>query len=404
MLMSSEIQYITTTEQLVAFCQDFRQDCLTQTAPFMTVDTEFVRRSTYWARPALIQIASPHRVGLIDVVANNLGLAALKSLFVDQKIVKVFHSCRQDCEIILQLLGVLPTPLYDTQIAAMAMGFGESVSYETLVSQYLNIKLDKTQQFTNWLLRPLSPAQIQYAAKDVIHLRCIYEKMQQALTTQQRCDWIEEEMQALVNSAFILNPQDAWKRLKIRALSRKIDSVKFTQILQKIAAWRETQAQTQNIPRLRILSDEIIIDAAITLANSELITQKIDKIFLKKTHLFLHENPSLYQILKETLQQPLEPMSVDQTDRLEKKKTLSPNKIPLFNLLCLVLNSRAEHLKIVSKLLTTPAEIEQYLIEPNYNANFLQGWRWQMFGEDAKGLKEGKKALYFEEYFKTTSL
>jgi ribonuclease D len=367
------------------------------------VDTEFVRRSTYWAKLALIQVAGPTMVGLIDVLSPELEMEAIKELLIDPDILKVFHSARQDFEVIWQSMKILPVPFYDTQIAAMACGFGDCVGYDALVSHYKEIKLDKSQQFTDWAIRPLKEEQLKYAAKDVIYLRQVYEGLLKELVKKQRTTWVKEEMNVLGDyKLYEINPREAWKRLKMRPVMKKIDLAKFAAFVQEIAAWREEQAQQKNIPRLWILKDENIFETALLIATQPKALKRIDHLLFKKGDKLPLEKDA-YNHLKSTLQKIVE-TSVGLETSFSFKKPLDTSLQPLFEFLCFFLKYRCEQLGIVNRLLTVPAEIEQFLLQDHFPASFLKGWRWENFGQEAKGFKEGKKAVYFNKEFKTIDI
>jgi ribonuclease D len=227
-------------------------------APFVAVDTEFMREQTFWPRLCLIQMAGNGTEVLIDSLAPGLDLTPLFELMVNERVLKVFHSARQDIEIVHHLARVIPHPIFDTQVAAMVCGFGEAVSYSMLVKRLLNRNLDKTSRFTDWSRRPLSERQLTYALGDVLHLRDLYPKLRAQLDKSERASWLSEEMAVLTDPAtYELHPEQAWKRLKMR-----VKTPKSLAVLMELAAWREREAQTQDVPRSRILKDEALYDIA----------------------------------------------------------------------------------------------------------------------------------------------
>ena len=227
-------------------------------APFVAVDTEFMREQTFWPRLCLIQIASDGTEALIDCLAPGLDLTPFFELMVNERVLKVFHSARQDIEIVHHLARVIPHPIFDTQVAAMVCGFGEAVSYSMLVKRLLNRNLDKTSRFTDWSRRPLSDRQLIYALGDVQHLRDLYPKLRAQLDKSERASWLNEEMGVLTDPAtYELHPEKAWRRLKMR-----IKTPKALAVLMELAAWREREAQSQDVPRARILKDEALYDIA----------------------------------------------------------------------------------------------------------------------------------------------
>ena len=224
---------IADTESLAAFCARLK------TAPYITVDTEFMREKTYWPQLCLVQVAGPEEAFAIDPLAPGIDLAPLFALMQDPAILKVFHAARQDVEIFTHLTGAVPTPLFDTQVAAMVCGFGDSVSYETLATQLARARIDKSLRFTDWSARPLTDRQLQYALSDVTHLRPVYEKLQKRLNRDGRAAWLGEEMALLTDPAtYRVEPEEAWRRLKPRTTSPR-----FLMVLKELAAWREREAQ-----------------------------------------------------------------------------------------------------------------------------------------------------------------
>src|SRR5271167_2344542 len=244
---------ITDSEALARFCR--RQEA----AGFVAVDTEFMRERTYWPILCLVQVAGPEEAVAIDALAPGIDLTLLLALMADESILKVFHAARQDIEIFFNLSGTVPKPLFDTQIAAMVCGFGDAVSYETLVSKLAQASLDKSSRFTDWSHRPLTERQIHYALADVVHLRTVYDRLQQQLASNGRAGWFAEEMAGLADAATYRNdPSEAWRRFRLRG---RVDA-RFFGVLREVAAWRETAAQQRNLPRGRIIRDEAILEIA----------------------------------------------------------------------------------------------------------------------------------------------
>ena len=249
---------ITTTDGLQAFCDK------AASAPYVTVDTEFLRERTYYSKLCLVQLAVPGKAEddavLVDPLAKGLSLEPLYDLFRNTDVVKVFHAARQDIEIFCVEGEVIPTPLFDTQVAAMVAGFGEQVGYETLVRKIAKAQLDKSSRFTDWSRRPLTEAQQAYALADVTHLRVIYEFLAGELEKSGRRPWVEEEISILTDpSTYRIEPEDAWQRVKTRT-----NSGKFLAIVRELAKFRETYAQTKNIPRNRVVKDDALLELAST--------------------------------------------------------------------------------------------------------------------------------------------
>ena len=258
------LKLVTKTEELAAICRDFA------VAHYVTVDTEFMRERTYWPILCLVQLGRPqldgesaedwHKNGavIVDPMAPGIDLAPLFKLMADESVLKVFHAARQDVEIFQNLAGEVPVPLYDTQVAAMVCGFGDQVGYETLVRKIVNAALDKSSRFTDWSRRPLSEKQLAYAIGDVTHLRDIYEALSSRVAAAGRTPWVAEEMGILTDPAtYITEPEDAWKRLKMRSPAPKLYTA-----ARALAAWREREAQRRNVPRNRVIKDDAIMELA----------------------------------------------------------------------------------------------------------------------------------------------
>ncbi|HYD69381.1 ribonuclease D, partial [Azospirillum sp.] len=243
---------ITTTSELDAFCRGLAG------ADYITVDTEFLREKTYYPQLCLIQVAGPDGAVAIDPLAEGIDLTSLLDVLVDPNVLKVFHAARQDVEIFFHLTGKIPHPLFDTQVAAMVCGFGESVGYETLVTKLAGARIDKSSRFTDWSARPLTERQLTYALSDVIHLRPAFEKLRKRLNRTGRAHWLEEEMAVLTNPAtYTVEPDTSWQRLKVRT-----NKPRFMAILKELAAWREREAQRRDLPRSRVLRDEALLEIA----------------------------------------------------------------------------------------------------------------------------------------------
>ena len=243
---------ITTTDELRRFCDSLAGN------PYVTVDTEFMRERSYWSKLCLVQLAGPNEAVAVDPLAEGIDLSPLYALMANPQIIKVFHAARQDVEIFVNATGVVPTPMFDTQVAAMVCGFGEAASYETLVDKLTGARVDKSSRFTDWSQRPLTDRQIEYGLADVTHLRVVYEKLKAQVEKNNRAEWVKEEMAVLLNPAtYVVQPQDAWRRLKLRS-----DKPRLRALLREIAAWRELEAQRLNVPRGRVMKDEPLLEIA----------------------------------------------------------------------------------------------------------------------------------------------
>ncbi|MGY9002561.1 MAG: ribonuclease D, partial [Rhodospirillales bacterium] len=243
---------ITDNVALKDLCERLSQ------ATYITVDTEFMREKTYWPDLCLVQVAGPDEAWAIDPLAEGLDLSPLYDLFANEKVLKVFHAGRQDLEIFYHLAGCLPTPVFDTQVAAMVCGFGDSVGYDTLISSLTDVRIDKSSRFTDWSIRPLSDRQVEYALGDVTHLRVAYEKLNKSLGDNGRANWLTEEMAVLTaEETYYTDPANAYLRIKTRNPKPRLLAV-----LREVAGWRQTEAESRNLPRNRILRDEALLEIA----------------------------------------------------------------------------------------------------------------------------------------------
>jgi ribonuclease D len=371
---------ITTTADLAAYC-----DRLTG-QPFVAVDTEFMRETTYWPKLCLIQAAAPGGVeAVIDPLADRLDLGPFLEILGDTRIEKVFHAARQDLEIFFNL-GALPRPLFDTQIAAMAAGFGEQVAYDALVRQMLKVELDKSHRFTDWARRPLSPAQLDYALADVTYLAELYPQLRQRLESEGRIAWVSGEMTALGDASnYDVEPDNAWKRLKPRR-----HAPKYLAVFKAVAAWRERTAQTRDQPRGRILKDEAIDEIANqspTDADGLNRLRSVPKGFAGSRF-----GPELLAAIAEALTDPERHAPV-----FEKPKApAQPINGAVVELLKVLLKARAEDAGVASKLIATVADLEKIAGDDEAETAALQGWRREAFGEDALKLKRGEIALVLD--------
>ncbi len=367
---------ITTTDALQAFCD--RQAAF----DFITVDTEFLRDKTYWPQLCLVQIAGPDEAAAIDSLAPGLDLGPLFALMTNPKVLKVFHAARQDIEIFFHLTGTIPTPVFDTQVAAMVCGFGDAVSYETLATKLAGARIDKSSRFTDWAHRPLTPRQLEYALADVTHLRPAFEKLKARLDKSGRASWLDEEMANLTDPAtYRLEPTEAWKRLKTRGGSRR-----FLSILRELAHWREIAAQQRDIPRGRILRDESLLEIA---AHSP---HNVDELARIRG---LGRPVAEGKLGGEMLAAVARGIAAPETDAPEPmhRAELPPGLGPLVDLLRVLLKLRCEENDVAQKLVATVTELELIAANDHADVPSLHGWRREIFGDDALALKHGKLAL-----------
>lgn len=370
---------ITTTEALAAYC------ARAATQPYVTVDTEFLRERTYFAQLCLVQVALPGTddtdAVLIDPLAEGLSLAPLYELFRNPDVVKVFHAARQDLEIFFIEGGLVPAPLFDTQVAAMVCGFGDQVGYETLVRKIAKADLDKSSRFTDWSRRPLSEAQKTYALGDVTHLRQIYEYLSAELAKTGRTHWLEEELAQLTNAdAYVVDPDNAWKRLKMRSNSGRVVA-----IAQELAAFRETYAQEKNIPRNRVLKDDALLELAGTKPKTV--------ADLGKSRLLLRDarkGPIAEGLVAAVARGMAVPNSeIPKIAAGRDRSSLNP---ALADLLRVLLKAKAEEAGVATKLIASSSDLDD--IASGYTDGvWAAGWRKEVFGADALRLLKGEIAL-----------
>lgn len=370
---------ITTTEDLAAFC------AAAKAAPYVTIDTEFLRERTYWSRLCLIQMALPGKDGdavLVDPIEGaNMSMEPLYDLFRHEATVKVFHAARQDLEIFFVEGHVFPTPLFDTQIAAMVCGFGEQVGYETLVKKIAKQDLDKTSRFTDWSRRPLSEAQSDYALADVTHLRVIYEWLAAQLVKTGRQPWVEEELAVLLDPAtYTVHPEEAWQRIKTRTTSGR-----FLAVVKELARFRETYAQTQNVPRSRVMKDDALLELA--------STRPTNAEELGRSRLLLREGrkPEIADGILAAIRAGMEtkPEDLPKPDLSREQLQVNP---ALADLLRVLLKAKSESLGVAARLIASAAELDA-IAAGERQLDALKGWRAEAFGEDALRLCRGEIAL-----------
>jgi ribonuclease D len=370
---------ITTTAAVAAFCEQIRGQ------PFVAVDTEFMRESTYWPKLCLIQAATPSMEAAIDPLAPDIDLTPFLALMADQSIEKVFHAARQDVEIFSNL-GAIPTPLFDTQIAGMAAGFGEQIAYDALVRQMLKIDLDKSSRFTDWARRPLSDAQLMYAVADVTHLARLYPVLRGRLEETGRLAWVTEEMRAMTDPAlYDVEPDNAWKRLRPRR-----HTAKYLSVFRAVAAWRERTAQARDQPRGRILKDEAIDELA---TQTPLAAEDLDRLrSVPKGFSGSRFGPELLEAIREAV----EKADTYAPQVIRNATPASPSAGAVVELLKVLLKARAEDADVASKLIATVSDLEKIANDDNADTPALQGWRREAFGEDALRLKHGELALVLD--------
>ncbi|MAG95390.1 MAG: ribonuclease D [Rhodospirillaceae bacterium] len=351
-------------------------------APFVTVDTEFIRESTFWPRLCLVQVAGPEDAVAIDSLAEGIDLAPLLELLAAPGVLKVFHSARQDIEIFYQLSGRVPAPLFDTQLAAMVCGFGESAAYETLVKKLVGKQVDKSSRFTDWARRPLSERQIKYALGDVTHLRGVYEKLAAQLEETGRSHWLDDEMALLSDpKIYEMPPGEAWQRIKTRSTNPRMLG-----ILREAAGWRESEAQRRNVPRNRVVRDEALLEISAHPPGNP------DE--LKRIRAFprgLAEGAAGRQLLEAVARGKAQ--SEDELPQRERPPQLPRGAGPLVDLLKVLLKMKCEEHGVAQKLVANSSDLERIALDDEAQVAALTGWRQEVFGADALRLKRGELAL-----------
>lgn len=370
---------LTTTQELQAFCDTAR------THPYVTVDTEFLRERTYYSKLCLVQLAMPGETDdtavLVDPLTGDMSLEPLYELFRDENVVKVFHAARQDLEIFWVDAGVFPKPLFDTQVAAMVCGFGEQVGYETLVRKIVKQPVDKTSRFTDWSRRPLSDAQKTYALADVTHLRRIYEYLAAELEKTGRAHWVAEELKILTNpGTYDIRPEEAWRRVKTRT-----NSAKFLAVVRELAAFRENHAQTSNVPRNRVYKDDALVELASAKPRTHADLGGL-RLLLREARRGAIADGILAAVEKGMA---CPPDQLPKPDRSREKLQVNP---ALADLLRVLLKSKTESAGVAAKLIAPSADLDA-IAAGERDVPALSGWRFEVFGEDAMRLCDGKIGL-----------
>ena len=374
--MRQAMRVISETSDLKQACQDLAD------GDFVTVDTEFLRETTYWPQLCLIQVANVDHELIIDPLAKGIDLAPFFELMADTSVVKVFHAARQDIEIFVEQSGKVPSPLFDTQIAAMVCGFGESISYVNLVKKITDQNLDKSSRFTDWSQRPLTQKQLTYAVGDVTHLRDVYLALKKEIDEAGRADWLAEEMDALSNVAtYITEPADAWRRLKLRVKDRKALAN-----LIELAAWREEAAQKQNVPRGRLVKDDALYD----IANQS--PRTVDELSKLRS---VHDGIARSSRGRDILASLKRAKSRDHSTLppLPRGKPPSAESQAILELLKVLLKSCAARNRVATKLIANNQDLENIASGRDDGVAALTGWRHNLFGQHALKLRRGELAL-----------
>jgi len=371
-------QPITTTEELSQVCARMARH------PYVTVDTEFLRETTYYPLLCVAQMASVDEAVVVDALAPGIDLTPFFDLLNDEKVVKVFHAARQDIEIVWNMAKKIPHPIFDSQVAAMVLGYGDSISYDALVQRITGDMLDKSHRFTDWTRRPLTDAQMSYALSDVTHLRDVYLKLSEDLQKRGRTNWVEAEMGVLTSpETYRAEPERAWERLKSR-----VRKPKELAILMEVAAWREREAQTRDVPRSRVLKDEVIGDIAVQAPTS---IEKLGQLrSLPKGFERSRWGDALVDAVKRGLAR--DPKTLPRLDRFRP----APNGAATVELLKVLLRMTAENYGVAAKVIATVDELDRIAADDEADVPAMKGWRRELFGEKALALKHGKLALAVE--------
>jgi ribonuclease D len=370
---------ITTTRDLAEACGRLARH------PFVTVDTEFLRETTYYPLLCVAQIASADEAVVVDTLAEGLDLKPFYELMADERVLKVFHAARQDIEIVWHQANLIPHPIFDTQVAAMVLGYGDSISYDQLVQRITGDALDKSHRFTDWSRRPLSPAQVKYAISDVTHLRDVFVALDADLQKRGRAEWVGEEMEVLTSpETYRADPETAWERLKTR-----VRKPKDLAVLMEVAAWREREAQTRDVPRGRVLKDDVL---------GEIATQApttVERLAGLRSLPRGFERSKWGQDILAAVARGLE-RDPKTLPRIERPRG-GGNGTATVELLKVLLRMTSERHAVAAKVIATIDELEQIAADDQADVPALHGWRRELFGEKALALKHGKLALAVEE-------
>ncbi|MEB3702368.1 Ribonuclease D [Candidatus Bealeia paramacronuclearis] len=371
---------IHSTSELLAFIERAQNDT------FITIDTEFIRETTYWPQLCLIQVGTKDEAVAIDPLSQELNLEPFLDFLYNPKILKVFHAARQDLEIFYNLREAVPSPLFDSQVAAMVCGYGESASYESLVETLAKAKLDKSQRFTDWSRRPLSSRQIEYALGDVTYLRTVYEKLQKRLDETHRGSWVQDEMKVLSSpDTYKVDPEKQWERIRYRTAKPRMLA-----ILKLLAAWREIEAQKRNVPRGRILKDETLLEIAAIAPKDKDSLGRMRGLNPAIANSRLGED--IISVVKSALALPL-----DQCPQMKATLPSPPGMNSALEMLKMLLRIKADEHNVAAKLLATSSDLETFVRSLGKEAPFLEGWRYTVFGEDAQKILEGQTGIVFKK-------
>ncbi|MBJ7402937.1 MAG: ribonuclease D [Bradyrhizobium sp.] len=370
---------IATTADLAAACSRLAKH------PVITVDTEFLRETTYYPLLCVVQMASPEEAIVVDALAEGIDLKPFFELMGNESVLKVFHAARQDIEIVWHQAGIIPHPVFDTQVAAMVLGYGDSIAYDALVEKVTGHRPDKTHRFTDWSRRPLSKEQMHYAVSDVTHLRDVFAALDADLKKRHRSEWVSIEMEVLTSPrTYDFHPERAWERLKTR-----VRKPKDLAVLMEVAAWREQEAQSRDVPRGRVLRDEAITDIAThapTTLEKLANLRSVPKGFEKSKW-----GADIVAAVERGLARDFSKLP-----KLEKPRNNS-NGAAIVELLKVLLRMTAERHAVASKVIATVDDLEEIAADDEADVPALRGWRRELFGDAALKLKRGELALAIEK-------
>ncbi|HEX3859700.1 MAG TPA: ribonuclease D [Pseudolabrys sp.] len=370
---------ITTTTELAEVCARMARH------PFITVDTEFLRETTYYPLLCVAQMASPDEAVVVDALAPGIDLAPFFDLMANEKVLKVFHAARQDIEIVWNMAKKIPHPIFDSQVAAMVLGYGDSISYDQLVQRITGDMLDKSHRFTDWTRRPLSEAQLTYALSDVTHLRDVYLKLSDDLAKRERTNWVEAEMGVLTSpETYRMEPERAWERLKSR-----VRKPRELAVLIEVAAWREREAQSRDVPRSRVIKDDTIGDIATQAPTT--IERLAHLRSLPKGFERSRWGDAIVEAVKRGIER--DPKTLPNLDRFRP----APNGAATVELLKVLLRMTAERHGVAAKVIATVDELDRIAADDDADVPALKGWRRELFGDKALALKHGKLSLAVEK-------
>ena len=370
------MELITATSVLADFCGRAANH------PFVTVDTEFLRETTYWPKLCLLQAATEDEAVLIDPLADGLSLAPFFELLANDKVTKVFHAARQDIEIFVKLTGQVPLNIFDTQIAASVCGFGDSVSYDNLVRSIVSVELDKSSRFTDWSARPLSEKQRVYALADVTHLRDIYKTLVQQVEETRRWDWVEDELSTMRSiDTYVIQPEQAWERLKAK-LSRPRDLA----ALKALAAWREKRAQDADQPRSRVLKDDALVELAMQRPTSP---DGFDK--LRAVQRGYGRSAAAAEIV--SIIRQVEALPKSELPAVPERYRGPSPKGAVGDLVRVLLKAVSEQHGVAARIIATSDDIDALVLDDEADVPALKGWRRKLFGDKALAIKHGRIGL-----------